>query len=265
MTIKSLSERMNDLDNYSSDFNNRGFTLDLKGFEGPLHLLLNLSRTQKVDLRKISFVDLCEQYLEFRSRAKQLSIEIAADYLIMAAWLVYLKSELLLPKEQLDSESDAEELAKNLKFQLVRLDAMRNAAVQLMSNDQFGRDFFGRGQEDTVKKSKEIVHTASLLEVLQAYAQLKTKDDFEPLYLKQSFILTPEQALERINKVLKLSVDWQHLENFIPEEWKGNSQRSRTATATNFSVFLELARLKKVEIMQSELFAPLYLRSTEWS
>lgn len=243
----------------------KNFILDLQGFEGPLHLLLNLSRTQKVDLRQISLVDLCDQYLEFISEARKLQIEIAADYLIMAAWLVYLKSELLLPKDSLEDDNDVGELAQNLKFQLLRLDAMRSASVKLMSADQLGRDFFQRGQEPIIKKSNNIVHTASLLEVLQAYAQLKTKDNFEPLHLKQSFILTPEQALETINKILKLSVDWQLLENFLPESWKKSPIQNRTATATSFSVILELARLKKVEIMQSELFAPLYLRSTEGS
>lgn len=265
MSKKITSERSLDLRNELDDGSIQSFTLDLKGFEGPLHLLLNLSRTQKVDLRKISLVDLCDQYLRFISEAKKLRIEIAADYLIMAAWLIYLKSELLLPKEHLDVENTAEELAQNLKFQLLRLDAMRKAAVQLMSADQFGRDFFGRGVEDKVKKSKNIVHTASLLELLQAYAKLKTKDDFEPLHLAQTFVLSPEKALEIINKMLKRSVDWQQLESFVPTAWKSSSRQRRTATATNFSVFLELARLKKVEIMQSELFAPLYFRNIERS
>ena len=250
-------------DNQNTD--DTSFILDLQGFEGPLHLLLNLSRTQKVDLRKISLVDLCDQYLEFISAAKKLRIEIAADYLIMAAWLIYLKSELILPTDPLDGANTSEELAQNLKFQLLRLDAMRNVSVQLMSNDQLGRDFFVRGKEDVLRKSKNIVYTASLLELLQAYAQLKTRDDFEPLHLQQSFILTPEQALKIINKILNGSLDWQRLENFVPEKWKKNASKTRTATATNFSVFLELARLKKVEFMQSELFAPLYFRGTERS
>jgi segregation and condensation protein A len=214
-------------------------------------------------LRQISLVDLCDQYLEFISELKKLRIEIAADYLIMAAWLVYLKSELLLPNDPLEGETNAEELAQNLKFQLLRLDAMRIASVKLMSTDQLGRNFFGRGEEDFVKQNKNVTYTASLLEVLQAYAQLKTKDDFEPLHLKQSIIMTPEQALEIINQILKSSGDWQRLESFVPEVWKKNTQSRRTVTATNFSVFLELARIKRVDILQSELFAPLYLRSTE--
>ena len=265
MNKNIYSAKTNDLNTVTQNTDDTNFILDLKGFEGPLHLLLNLSRTQKVDLRKISLVDLCDQYLEFISEAKKLRIEIAADYLIMAAWLVYLKSELILPTDPFTADNTAEELAQNLKFQLLRLDAMRTASIQLISNDQLGRDFFVRGKEDTIRKSKNIVYTASLLEVLQAYAQLKTRDDFEPLHLKQSFILTPEKALEIINKILSTSVDWQRLENFVPKEWKKSACKTRTATATNFSVFLELARLKKVEIMQSEPFAPLYFRGTERS
>ena len=239
------------------------FMLDLKGFEGPLHLLLNLSRAQKVDLRQISLVELCDQYLDFISAAKKLEIEIAADYLIMAAWLIFLKSELLLPKEVSDLADDHEDLAQNLRFQLLRLDAMRHAAVKLMSSDQLDRDFFARGEKDIHADSKAVVHTASLLDMLQSYARLKTKEDFEPLHLKRSFVLTPEEALKIINKKLKLSIDWLQLEQFIPKFWRHDTKRKRTAMATNFAVFLELARLNKVEIMQAETFAPLYLRKLE--
>ena len=239
------------------------FILDLKGFEGPLHLLLNLSRAQKVDLKQISLVELCDQYLGFISVAKKLEIEIAADYLIMAAWLVFLKSELLLPKEDSDLVGNFEDVAQNLKFQLLRLDAMRNAAVKLMSSDQLGRDFFVRGENEIQTNSKEIVHTATLLDILQSYARLKTKEDFEPLHLKRSFVLTPEEAFKIINKKLKLSIDWEQLEQFIPKLWRQDPKRKRTAMATNFAVFLELARINEVEIMQAEMFAPLYLRKLE--
>ena len=237
-----------------------GFVLDLGGFEGPLHLLLNLARSQKVDLRRISLVDLCNQYFDFLSEAKTLRVEIAADYLIMAAWLIFLKSELLLPTAPLDEENNAEEMSQNLKLQLLRLDAFRKVSVKLMSSDQLDRDFFSRGEKDVLKTSKEIVYTASLLEMLQAYARLKTKEDFEPLHLNRPFILSIDEALKGINKKLKDFVDWQKLEEFVPRLWKNNSQRKRAATATNFSVFLELARLQKVEIMQADLFSPLYLR-----
>ena len=162
MNINSFPNKVTDCKN--NEYKN--FILDLKGFEGPLHLLLNLSRSQKVDLRKISLVDLCDQYLDFISEVRKLKIEIAADYLIMASWLVFLKSELLLPQDEFDEGIDAEKLAQNLKFQLLRLDAMRQAAVKLMSSDQLDRDFFKRGEEDIPVSTKEIVYTASLFDML---------------------------------------------------------------------------------------------------
>ena len=241
----------------------KNFVVDLKGFEGPLHLLLNLSRSQKVDLRRISLVDLCDQYLNFISAARKLKIELAADYLIMASWLVFLKSELLLPNDELDEGIDAEKLAQNLKFQLLRLDAMRHAAVKLMSSDQLDRDFFKRGEEDVAVSSKEIVHTASLFDMLQAYASLKTKENFKPLHLKRTFVLTPDEALEIINEKLKSCIDWKELEQFVPKLWRRDPKRRRTAIATNFAVSLEQARLKRIEIMQAEMFAPIYLRKAE--
>ncbi|MDG2474653.1 MAG: ScpA family protein, partial [Paracoccaceae bacterium] len=224
---------------------------------------LNLSRAQKVDLRKISLVDLCDQYLNFISEAKKLKIEIAADYLIMASWLVFLKSELLLPKSKFDEENNFDELAENLKFQLIRLDAMRKVSVKLMSSDQLNRDFFKRGEKEDFKSSKKVVYTSSLLDMLQAYAGLKTKEDFKPLHLKRLFVFTPEEALEIMNEKLRLSIDWQTLDKFVPKLWRQEPQKRRAAIATSFAVSLEQARLKRVEIMQAEMFAPLYLRKVD--
>ena len=259
MNINYLHDKQTDL-NLTEDKN---FVLDLKGFEGPLHLLLNLSRAQKVDLRKISLVELCDQYLNFITEARKLKIEIAADYLIMASWLVFLKSELLLPQQDIDEGTDADRLAQNLKFQLLRLDAMRQAAVKLMSNDQLDRDFFKRGEEDIPVKTKEIVHTASLFDMLKAYAGLKTKENFKPLHLKRTFVLTPEEALEIINEKLKSHIDWKDLKEFVPKLWRQDPKRRRTAVATNFAVSLEQARIKRIEIRQVEMFAPIYLRKAE--
>lgn len=243
--------------------NSKNFILDLKGFEGPLHLLLNLSRSQKVDLRQISLVDLCDQYLDFVSEAKKLKIEIAADYLIMASWLVLLKSELLLPKDKIGEGNDSDALAQNLQFQLLRLDAIRHVASKLMSSDQLDRDFFKRGDTEKIIETKETVHKASLLDLLQAYAGLKTKDNFQPLHLLRSIFLTPEEALDILNKKLSGAIDWQKLEQFIPQRWRQDKQRIRTAVATNFAVCLEQARLKKFEIKQLGAFGPLYLRKAD--
>ena len=249
--------------NDPKDYDEKSFVLDLEGFEGPLHLLLDLSRTQKVDLRKISLIAICDQYLNFISRLKKLKIEIAADYLIMASWLVLLKSELLLPEEELNEAGCATDLAHNLKFQLLRLDAMRTAAVRLVSGNQLGRDFFKKGNEEVFSSSKEMTYTASLLDILQAYASLRTKEDFEPLHLLRSFVFSPEEALKIMNKKLGAAFDWQKLEEFVPKLWRIEPRRRRTAIATNFAICLEQARLKRFELRQTEMFAPLYLRKAD--
>ena len=154
--------------------------VDVEGFEGPLDVLLTLSRSQKVDLRKISILQLAEQYLTFVEQARVLRIELAADYLVMAAWLAFLKSRLLLPPDPTDEGPSGEELAAHLAFQLERLQAMRDAAAQLMARDQLGRDVFARGVGEEVEQRRVIRWSASLLDLMQAYARIRTKDEFRP-------------------------------------------------------------------------------------
>src|SRR5210317_1428575 len=154
--------------------------VDVDGFEGRLDVLLMLSRTQKVDLRKISVLALAEQYLAFVEKAKTLRIELAADYLVMAAWLAFLKSRLLLPPDPADEGPSGEELAAHLAFQLERLSAMRDCAAKLMARDQKGRDFFVRGVPEGVTRVRKVRYTATLLDLMQGYARLRTKDDFRP-------------------------------------------------------------------------------------
>ena len=243
--------------------NTSGFVIELEGFEGPLHLLLDLSRNQKVDLRTVSLVELADQYLNFISQAKTLKIELAADYLIMAAWLVYLKSELLLPQEIADDENSAEELTNNLKFQLLRLDAMRNAAVSLVSGNQLNRDFFARGFEEIQTTNKKITHRASLIDLLRAYAKMRTKNNFKPLHLERTAVLMPHEALKSIKEKLNLYIGWQLLETFSLKSWTDTSQRKKSSVATNFSVFLELTKTGQVEFSQEKAFSPIYFKKIE--
>ena len=154
--------------------------VDVDGFEGPLDLLLTLSRTQKVDLRKISVLGLAEQYMAFINEARALRIELAADYLVMAAWLAFLKSRLLLPPDPEDEGPSGEDLAAHLAFQLERLAAMREAAAKLMARDQIGRDFFVRGIPENVSRVRKVTYEASILDLMQAYARLRTRDEFRP-------------------------------------------------------------------------------------
>ena len=162
--------------------------VDVDGFEGPLDLLLMLSRTQKVDLRRISIVQLADQYLAFVAQAQTLRLELAADYLVMAAWLAYLKSKLLLPPDPEDDGPSAEDLAAHLAFQLARLEAMRAAAARLMARDQLGRDLFARGDPETLTSRRNVTWTATLLDLMRGYARIRTKDEFRPYVMDRDNI-----------------------------------------------------------------------------
>src|SRR6056297_2396576 len=168
--------------------------VDVDGFEGPLDLLLTMSRTQKVDLRQISVLALAEQYLAFVNKARDLRIELAADYLVMAAWLAFLKSRLLLPPDPAEEGPSGADLAAHLAFQLERLEAMRRAAAQLMARDQLGRDRFARGVTEDVTRVRRITWSASLIDLMQAYARIRTKDEFRPYAFDRSNLLSLEQA-----------------------------------------------------------------------
>lgn len=234
--------------------------VDVDGFEGPLDLLLTLSRTQKVDLRKISVLKLAEQYLGFVERARSLRIELAADYLVMAAWLAFLKSRLLLPPDPGDEGPSAEDLAAHLAFQLERLQAMRDAAARLMGRDQLGRDFFARGVPEDLTHQRTVRWTATLLDLMRAYARIRTKDEFRPFVLDREHVYTMEQALDRMRGLIGYAGDWATLVSFLPDGWDGTPMARRSALASHFAAVLELAKRGQVVLRQGETFAPIELR-----
>jgi segregation and condensation protein A len=234
--------------------------VDVDGFEGPLDLLLTLSRTQKVDLMRISILELAQQYLDFVERAKVLRIELAADYLVMAAWLAFLKSRLLLPPDPADEGPSGEEMAAHLAFQLERLQAMRDCAARLMARDQKGRDFFVRGIPENVETVRTVNYTANLLDLMQAYSRIRTRDEFRPFVMDRNDIFTMEEALERMRGLIGFAVDWVDISSYLPDGWGASPMRRRAATASTFAASLELAKAGKVELRQSETFAPLELR-----
>ena len=231
------------------------------GYEGPLDLLLTLARTQKVDLAKISVLQLAEQYLEFVEKARDLRIELAADYLVMAAWLAFLKSRLLLPKDPEDEGMSGEDMAAHLAFQLERLEAMRRVAAQLMGRDQLGRDFFARGMTETVTVKRETTWSASLSDLLKAYAGVKTRAEYQPLNYDKTEYLGVDAALERLKSLVGQMPDWGTLSSFLPEGWNLEPAKRRSAMASSFTAMLELAKRGELEIRQAEVFAPIYLRA----
>ncbi|HAJ85256.1 MAG: ScpA family protein [Planktomarina sp.] len=234
--------------------------VDVDGFEGPLDLLLTMSRTQKVDLRKISVLDLAVQYLSFIAKAKDLRIELAADYLVMAAWLAFLKSRLLLPPDPSQSEPSGDELAAHLAFQLERLQAMRDSAAILMARDRLGRDRFGRAITEDVMRRKTVNYTANLLDLMQGYARIRTKDDFRPFIMDRESVFTMEQALERMRGLIGYSGHWTDIVSYLPDGWSGDPKKRRSATASTFAAALELAKEGKIEIRQEDIFLPIQIR-----
>ncbi|MDE4143225.1 segregation and condensation protein A [Phaeobacter gallaeciensis] len=234
--------------------------VDVDGYEGPLDLLLTLSRTQKVDLRRISVLELARQYLSFVERAKELRIELAADYLVMAAWLAFLKSRLLLPPDPEEEGPSGEELAAHLAFQLERLQAMRDAAARLMGRDQLGRDFFARGQSETVERIRTVTYSANLLDLMQGYARIRTRDDFRPFVMDRDSVFTMEEALERMRGLIGFTGSWTDMLSYLPDGWHSDPVKRRSATAATFAASLQLVKEGQLEIRQNETFAPIQLR-----
>ncbi|WP_232897292.1 segregation and condensation protein A [Pontibaca salina] len=237
--------------------------VDVDGFEGPLDVLLTLSRTQKVDLLKVSVLQLAKQYLAFVEHAKALRLELAADYLVMAAWLAFLKSRLLLPPDPEDEGPSGADMAAHLAFQLERLQAMRDAAARLMARDQLGRDFFARGQTQNVARVRTTTYSATLLDLMQGYARIRTRDDFRPFVMDRDNVFTLEQALERMRPMIGFAGAWTDLTSYLPEGWDNDPVRRRSATAATFAASLELVKEGQAELRQSETFAPIHLRRKE--
>lgn len=234
--------------------------VDVDGFEGPLDALLSLSRTQKVDLLKISILKLARQYLAFVETAKSLRIELAADYLVMAAWLAFLKSRLLLPPDPEEEGPSGEDLAAHLAFQLQRLQAMRDMSARLMARDQLGRDFFARGIPEKTKTVKRVEYTASVLDLMRGYARIRTRDEFRPFVMDRENLVTLEQALERLRGIIGFTDDWTALESFLPPDWQEDGMVRRSATASVFAATLELVKNGSAEVSQSATFAQITVR-----
>ena len=234
--------------------------LDLDGFEGPLDVLLALTRNQKVDLSKISILELAEQYLTFIAEARELKLEIAADYLVMAAWLAYLKSRLLLPEPEGEEEPSGQELAEALAFRLRRLEAMRDAAAKMMRRPRLGIDIFTAGAPEGISIVRTSKYESSLYELLKAYADHKLDQERgETLQIIASQSYSLEAAYRRLSEMLPGVPDWESMARFLPPE-AGDSISLRSAIAVTFAASLELAREGKMQLRQFEPFGRIYVR-----
>jgi segregation and condensation protein A len=235
-------------------------TVDVDGWEGPLDLLLALARTQKVDLRQISILALVDQYLAFIAEARALKLEVAADYLVMAAWLAYLKSGLLLPRDP-DVEPSPEELALRLTLRLERLNAMREAGARLMARDRLGRDVFARGAPEGLRTVRHAVWQAEIYDLIAAYGQVSARSRPVLHVVARRPVMTLESALERVSALVGARIDWATLETFLPDGVDPGYRRS--ALASSFVAALELARQGRVALRQQSPFAPLYVRAAD--
>ena len=249
---------MDDVELFRAPPREDALTLSLDGWEGPLDLLLTLARSQKVDLREISILALVEQYLAYLDEAKALRLEIAADYLVMAAWLAYLKSCLLLPKEE-QADPSPEELALRLQLRLQRLDAMREAGARLMGRDRIGRDVFVRGWPEGLRLVRKSAWQAGPFDLFAAYGQVKARTAPAMHVVADRAVMTLEDAIARVSLLLGTAVEWTRIEAFLPAT--SDPAFRRSALASSFVAALELARQGRIELAQEGLFAPLHLRS----
>jgi segregation and condensation protein A len=235
------------------------FTVDLDGFEGPLDLLLELARRQKVDLSRISVLALAEQYLEFVAAACKQRLELAADYLVMAAWLAFLKSRLLLPTPPQAAEPDAAELADALAQRLRKLEAIRRAAGLLFNRDRLGRDVFGRGDPEAVEVARRSRWETNLYDLLAAYARQAQKHARARVRFKSREVWSLAEAREALARLIGASVDWTPFDDWLVAACL-DPRMQRSARASSFSASLELVREGKIELRQEKTFAPIWIR-----
>ena len=233
--------------------------VDVAGFEGPLDLLLHLARNQKVDLARISILALAEQYLAFIEKVRALRLELAADYLVMAAWLAFLKSKLLIPKQPGEEGESGEELAAVLQFRLKRLEAMRDASARLVNRNRLGRDVFARGMPEMVIVEKRNTFSASLYDLLTAYAQQRQRQAINSVTIARRAVWSLKDARDVLARLVGTLSDWTALDSFLIE-YLAAPEEKRTAMASSFAATLEMVREGKLDMRQDQVFAPIYLR-----
>ena len=237
------------------------FHLLLNNFEGPIDLLLVLARSQKVDLSEISISDLADQYILFINQYRNINIEIAADYLVMSAWLTYLKSKLLLPKEEHNDDHSAEDLEKALRYQLQRLEFIQKISNELYSRPIVNRDVFYGGSTEGLKVKYNITYISSLFDLLKSYSQiLKSNDQIKHLTIKYSELHSVDQAVKRLKEIFGSISDWTNFLNLIPNLLKSKNIINKSIISSNFVASLELSKNGFIEVKQEETFGNIYIR-----
>ena len=248
-------------ENHTSAYNDGQFNILLNGYEGPIDLLLELSRKQKVDLSEISILDLAEQYLIFIENYNTIHLEIAADYLVMAAWLTYLKSRLLLPKDEKTEEYTPEELEEALRYQLQRLEAMQNISKKLYARPLIGRDIFYGGSTEGINIKYNITYTSSLYDLLNSYSKILNKNEkINHLTISPSELYSVDQAIQRLKSIFGSITEWTNFMNLIPE-FGQNQIVNKSSITSNFVASLELVKNAIIDVKQNETFGNIFLKS----
>ena len=246
---------------YDSSGEQLSLFLNLDGFEGPIDLLLHLSKEQKVDLVSISITELANQYISFIERVKFINIEIAADYLVMAAWLTYLKSRLLLPKEEKTDDYTADELEEALKYQLQRLEAFQNISKIIYSRPLVNRDVFYGGSSEGLKVKYNINYTSNLYDLLKSYSQiLKSNEQVKQLTIEYSELYSVDQAVKRLKGIFGNITEWTNFLNIIPNLIKANKTINKSIISSNFVASLELSKNGFIDLKQDESFGNIYIK-----
>jgi len=238
------------------------FNLSLEGYEGPIDLLLDLAKKQKVNLSDISVFKLAEQYIFFIQKFKDLDLEIAADYLVMASWLTYLKSRLLLPKDKVEEELSSDELEAALKYQLQRLESIQKISKILYSRPLIGRNVFYRGFSDDIKIKYKIVYVSTLYDLLKSYSSIILKNNINPLTITLSSLHSVEAAIKRLKNIFGTIKEWTNFINLIPD-LKGNRIINKSAISSNFVASLELVKDNFIELRQKETFGNIFVRAKQ--
>ena len=240
--------------------NNDDLIVNLSGYEGPLDVLLIMAKSQKVDLMKISILQLTEQYLVFIAEVRKKNLELAADYLVMAAWLAYLKSNLLLPREDTGEELTAEQMAERLKFQLKKLEAIRQVSEKLMNLPVLGTNFFNRGMPEGIRLIRTPEYYLSLYDLLKSYANQRYKSAYSSMVIERPAVYAMEEALVRLQRMVGTAFEWTKLESFLPPEFS-KGKNARSGVAGTLAAAMELVREGVLEVQQLAPFGPVFIKN----
>tara|TARA_B100001250_G_scaffold389660_1_gene388962 strand:+ start:909 stop:1646 length:738 start_codon:yes stop_codon:yes gene_type:complete len=235
------------------------FNVELSSYTGSLEILLDLAKAQKVDLEKISITKLADQFHEFITKSKNLNLELASEYLLMATWLTYLKSKLLLPETD-EEEFKALEVAEKLKLQLKKLELIRLLSSQMLSRKRLGRDVFMRGSKSGIKSIYDSKYTLNLFEILKTYANIVMTKDFQRISIPKLPVFTTEDGISRIKDFLSRLSDWKNISELIPENFKTSNNLKRTGQAGILAGSLELVKEGNISIKQNNLFEDIYIK-----